>query len=54
LIGRGNEKELEDTLNDYLDHKIDFEKEVILKSARNQFSSEKIGLELFDLYKSVT
>ena len=53
LIGRGNEKELEETLNDYLDHKLDFDKDEIENFARVQFSSEKIGQELFDLYKSV-
>ena len=53
LIERGDEKELEETLIDYLDQKLDFDKDAIANFARNHFSSETIGLELFDLYKSV-
>lgn len=53
LINRGDEKELERILNDYLDHKLDFNKDVIMDFARNQFSSKTIGRELFELYNSV-
>jgi len=53
LIDRGDEEELEKTLNNYLDNKLEFDRDIIANFARNQFSSETIGLELFDLYQSV-
>ena len=53
LIDRGDENELEETLNNYLDNKLNFDKSVIANFARNQFSSETIGSEIFNLYKTV-
>jgi glycosyltransferase involved in cell wall biosynthesis len=53
LISPGNERELEDTLNNYLDSKLNFDKDAILNFAHNKFSSETIGTAIFNLYKSM-
>lgn len=53
LIEREDEQELEETLNNFLDNKLHFDKDNIVNFARDQFSSETIGLEIFNLYKTV-
>ena len=53
MIEREDEQELEETLNNFLDNKLHFDKDNIVNFARDQFSSETIGLEIFNLYKTV-
>jgi len=51
LIKRKDERALEETLLNYLDGKLRFEKEAIRKEFSRRFSPEKIGLEIFELYQ---
>jgi glycosyltransferase involved in cell wall biosynthesis len=53
LIEAGDQVELENLLNSYLDGKLQFDRGMIKKKARQQFSPNEIGKELYDLYLKV-
>ena len=50
LVDAGDEKELLTSFNDFLDKKISFDKSKIKKLARDEFSKEKVGAILCELY----
>jgi glycosyltransferase involved in cell wall biosynthesis len=50
LIEAGNQVELENLLNGYLDGKLKFNSQKILEKARQQFSPDEIGKELYNIY----
>jgi glycosyltransferase involved in cell wall biosynthesis len=51
LLDAGDQNELENLLNNYLDGQLRFDREKIMVSARKKFSSEEIGKELYHLYR---
>jgi hypothetical protein len=53
LIEAGDQVELENLLNSYLDGKLQFDRRMIKKKARQQFSPNEIGKELYNLYLKV-
>jgi len=53
LLKPGDENALEKYLTDYLDGKLIFDREKIKKQAQKDFSPEKIGEELCELYENV-
>ena len=54
LLEAGDQNELEKLLNNYLAGQLQFDRDKIMASARKQFSSEGIGMELYQLYKKAT
>ncbi len=53
LVDAGDEKALEEYLNDYLDGKFSFDKQKISENYRHAFSSETIGRKLCGIYKKI-
>lgn len=50
LINAGDEENLEDLLNNYLDNKLFFDNKKIRSQSRNAFSANTIGKDLFRIY----
>jgi glycosyltransferase involved in cell wall biosynthesis len=50
LLEAGNQIELENLLSSYLDGELQFDGKMIMKKARQQFSPDEIGKEMYNLY----
>ena len=51
LVKKGDEKSLVNTMNDFLDGKLNFDSDKIRKTARSKFSQEAIGKDLMNIYR---
>lgn len=51
LLETGNQIELENLLLSYLEGELEFDRKMIMRKARNEFSPNEIGNEIYDLYR---